>query len=244
MKIAVAGKGGAGKTTVAGTVARELSRAGHSVLALDADTNPMLGISLGVGPEETYRLMAVRQGLDNGEFEHQQSVAALVDAFGTDAPDGVRLVVALRDARVDPGCACCGMTPQQLLGELDGERRTVVRDLEAGLGAIVRAGKADLVLVVVEPSVKSIDVGARIAASAAASEAEVIVVANRIRHESDLEAIRASLGEWEIAVVPEDPTIARADRDGHAPLDVDPGAPGVSALSRLAERLVGQPTRA
>ena len=103
MKIAVAGKGGSGKTTVSGTIARELARAGHSVLALDADTNPMLGISLGVGPEETYRLLSVRQGLDDGTVEHQDSVEGLIEAFGADAPDGVRLIVALRDAHVDPG---------------------------------------------------------------------------------------------------------------------------------------------
>ncbi len=243
MKIAVAGKGGAGKTSVAGTLARELSQAGHSVLALDADTNPMLGISLGVGPEETYRLLAVRQGLDDGTVEHQDSVEAMIDTFGTDAPDGVRLVVALRDALVDPGCACCGMTAQQLLGELDDARRIVICDMEAGLGAVVRTGKSQVVLVVVEPSVKSIDVGVRIAA-ATADEVEVIVVANRVRDEADLEAIRAALGDYEIVVVPEDPAIARADRDGRAPLDVDSGGPGVTAISRLAERLAGQPARA
>lgn len=243
MKIAVAGKGGAGKTTVAGTMARQLSRAGQSVLALDADTNPMLGISLGVGPEETYRLMAVRQGLDDGEVEHQHSVGALIDAFGTDAPEGVRLVVALRDARVDPGCACCGMTPHQLLGELDGERGLVVCDLEAGLGPVVRSGKADVVLVVVEASAKSIDVATRVAAAAAA-ESEVIVVANRVRGQSDLETIDSVLGDYEIAVVPEDPAVAHADREGRAPLDIDPGSPAVDALSRLAVRLVGQPARA
>ncbi len=241
MKIAVAGKGGAGKTTVSGTIARELSRAGHSVLALDADTNPMLGISLGVGPEETYRLLAVRQGLDNGTLEHEQSVEAFVEAFGVDAPDGVRLMVALREANVDPGCICQGITPQQLLGGLEGERQVVVCDLEAGVGAIVRAGKADLVLVVVEPSVKSIEVGARVAAAAAAAETEVIVVANRVRGEADLETIRAELGDWEIAVVPDDPVIARADMEGRAPLDIDAGAPGVSALSDLAQRLAPQP---
>jgi CO dehydrogenase maturation factor len=64
MKIVVAGKGGVGKTTVAGTLARSLGRAGHSVVALDADANPMLGISLGVGPEATDALVAVRQGLE------------------------------------------------------------------------------------------------------------------------------------------------------------------------------------
>ena len=102
MKIAVAGKGGSGKTTVSGTLARQLARQGHSVLALDADTNPMLGISLGVGPEETYRLLSVRQGTDAAP-EHEHTVEGMIDAFGTDAPDGVRLVLALREAHVDPG---------------------------------------------------------------------------------------------------------------------------------------------
>lgn len=103
MKITVAGKGGSGKTTVAGTIARQLGRAGHSVLALDADTNPMLGISLGIGPEETYRMLAVRQGVDEGVVDHEHTVEGMIDAFGTDAPDGVRLVVALREAHIDPG---------------------------------------------------------------------------------------------------------------------------------------------
>ncbi|MBA3422398.1 MAG: AAA family ATPase [Thermoleophilaceae bacterium] len=104
MKIAVAGKGGAGKTTVSGTLARALAREDHEVLALDADTNPMLGVSLGVGPEETERLNAVRQAIDDGEVEHQSTTDALIENCGTDAPDGVRLVVVSRIDRVDPGC--------------------------------------------------------------------------------------------------------------------------------------------
>ena len=102
MKIVVAGKGGSGKTTVSGTLARELARAGHSVLALDADTNPMLGISLGVGAEETYRLLAVRQGTDAAP-EHEHTIEGMIEAFGSDAPDGVRLVVASRLDRANPG---------------------------------------------------------------------------------------------------------------------------------------------
>ncbi len=103
MKIAVAGKGGAGKTTVSGTVARALGRAGHTVLALDADANPMLGISLGVGPERTEALVSVRQSLDDGEAEHQPTGEGIVEAFGADAPDGVRLVVITRIDQYDPG---------------------------------------------------------------------------------------------------------------------------------------------
>lgn len=105
MKIAVAGKGGAGKTTVSGTIARAIAQTGRPVLALDADANPMLGVSLGVGAEKTDLLLAVRQALDAGEVDHEPTVEGMVETFGTDAPDGVRLVVASRIDGYDAGCA-------------------------------------------------------------------------------------------------------------------------------------------
>jgi len=104
MKVVVAGKGGAGKTTVAGTLARLLARDGAQVLALDCDANPMLGVSLGAGMERTELLVGVRQGLDAGETAHEPTVEGMMETFGTDAPDGVRLVVASRIDKVDPGC--------------------------------------------------------------------------------------------------------------------------------------------
>ena len=104
MKIVVTGKGGVGKTVVSGTVARALADAGHRVVALDCDVNPMLGISLGVGPDETERVVAARQALDEGDGDHQPSGEGIVAEFGADAPDGVRLVVVSRIDRVDPGC--------------------------------------------------------------------------------------------------------------------------------------------
>ena len=103
MKVGVIGKGGAGKTTVAGTVARALGQRGASVLAIDADVNPMLGISLGVGPHRTEALVGARQALDEEEAEHQPTAAGIIEAFGADAPDGVRLVVVSRIDRYDPG---------------------------------------------------------------------------------------------------------------------------------------------
>lgn len=104
MKIAVAGKGGSGKTTISGTIARSLARKGHPVLALDCDTNPMLGVSLGVGPEETELLVAARQALDAGDLEHETSPDGIIETFGTSAPDEVRLVVVSRIDRANPGC--------------------------------------------------------------------------------------------------------------------------------------------
>ena len=243
MKIVVAGKGGSGKTTVSGTIARKLARMGHNVLALDADTNPMLGISLGIGPDDTYRMLAVRQGAD-AMPEHDHTIEGMIEAFGMDAPDGVRLVVALREGAVDPGCICQGIMPQQLFGRIEDVDRIVVCDMEAGVGPIVRGGKGDVVIVVAEPSVKSIDVARRAAGAASAEGCEVIVVANRVRDDADADAIRSHFDGHEVVVVPEDPAIAQADEEGRAPIDLDPEAPGVRALLGLAERVGRLPVAA
>lgn len=104
MKLAVVGKGGSGKTTVAAVVSRTLARDGLSVVALDCDTNPNLGISLGVGESETERLVAMRQALDDGDAEHASEWGTLLERFGTDGPDGVRLAVVSRIENPDPGC--------------------------------------------------------------------------------------------------------------------------------------------
>lgn len=239
MKIAVAGKGGVGKTTVSGTLARLLARSGRPVVAIDADVNPMLGISLGLGMEGTERLAAVRQAPKDGDGAHQPTVADIVRELAADAPDGVRLLVASRMDRPDSGCACCGITPDRLLHELDAPGGTVIGDLEAGIGVVTRMqqGAVDVVLVVVNPSPKAIDVARRAADTAVARGSRVLVVANRVRDEDDLALVRAALGEHEIVAVPDDPAIARADEEGRSPLDGERG-PGVDAISRLGERLV------
>ena len=245
MKIAVAGKGGAGKTTVSGTIARALARSGHTVLALDADLNPMLGVSLGVGGEQTELIVAARQAIAEGEAEHAPTIEEVVDRFGADAPDGVRMVIASRVEYMDPGCMCCGVNPVNLVRQLEHGERTVVCDLEAGIGTIERieAGVVDVLIVVANPTGKSLEV-ARRAIEIADGVTEIVVVANRVAGESDLELMREVLGDRELFVIPEDAVIAAADRDGLAPIDLDPASPGVAALVRLAERVAGAPVAA
>jgi CO dehydrogenase nickel-insertion accessory protein CooC1 len=104
MKIAVVGKGGSGKTTTSAVLARTFARSGHSTLALDCDSNPNLGISLGLGEQVTEHLVSVRDAVDAGEQEHAASAEELVERFGVDAPDGVRLAVVTAIQNPQPGC--------------------------------------------------------------------------------------------------------------------------------------------
>ncbi len=246
MKIAVSGKGGAGKTTISGTIARALARSGHEVVAIDADINPMLGISLGLGMDGTERLAGIRQQLSEqraDEAMHEHTIEGLIERFGEPAPDGVRVVVASRVDMPDHGCLCCGVSADRLLREMEAGGRTVLGDLEAGIGVLTRMenGSLDTVLVVANPTPKSIEVARRAAEAAVAREIRVLVVANRVSSEEDLEAIRDVLGEYDMAIVPDDPSIALADAEGRAPIDVDDTSPGVRAIIEISERLVALP---
>lgn len=119
----------------------------------------------------------------------------------------------------------------------------MVADLEAGMGTLTRMGerRVDVVLVVVEPTAKSIEVGSRIAAYVRERGlGRLVVVANRVRGEDDLARIEAAIPGEDVVAVPDDPCIVQADRDGVAPLDLDPGAPAVVALVRLAESLLAE----
>jgi len=63
MKIAVAGKGGSGKTTIAGILARLLAQHGHEVWAIDADSNPNLGATIGVSAEAREKIKPLESGI-------------------------------------------------------------------------------------------------------------------------------------------------------------------------------------
>ncbi len=128
---------------------------------------------------------------------------------------------------------------------MDFSGQVVVADLEAGVGTLTRLGDAgvDLVLIVVEPTPKSVEVGCR-AADLVADKAlgRTVVVASRIRSDDDLTMITKAFPDHEVVPIPDDPAIVQADRNGVAPLDSAPDAPAVQALVRLAEELVPSPS--
>jgi CO dehydrogenase maturation factor len=122
-----------------------------------------------------------------------------------------------------------------------GEEETVIADFEAGIGTLTRLGeqRVDTVLVVVEATPKSIEVGLRAVDLARERLLQrVIIIANRIRGEEDLATIKAAFPGVEVVPVPDDPAIRAADREGVAPIDHSPDAPAVRALVGLAEQLV------
>src|SRR5687767_7274627 len=95
MRIAVVGKGGAGKSVIAGTTARLLARQGRRVLALDSDLLPGLSISLGSGPDPVDPPLnqAAEKG-ENGRWRLRDGVTIVtaVKRYTTEAPDGIRLM--------------------------------------------------------------------------------------------------------------------------------------------------------
>ena len=120
------------------------------------------------------------------------------------------------------------------------DREAVVADLEAGVGTMLRmgSGAVDVAVVVVEASAKSIEVGHRLVELARERQVpRVVVVANRVRDDDDVERLQKEFPDVEVVPVPDEPAVVEADRKGLAPLDLAPDAPGIVALRRLAESL-------
>lgn len=134
------------------------------------------------------------------------------------------------------------MSPEQLLGSAEFDPNdTIIADFEAGVGTLTRLEeqKVDTVVVVVEATPKSIEVGLRAAQLAREKLLQrVVIVANRIRNEQDLAVIHAAFPDLEVVAVPDDDAIREADRYGIAPIDHAPEAPAVRALVGLAEQLL------
>ncbi len=96
MKLAVAGKGGSGKTSISGTMARLLARSGHRVLAIDGDSNPNLALTLGIPPEQMSDLPTLTRDLLDRTPEGARLAKTLEEICATHsvkAPDGVTLLV-------------------------------------------------------------------------------------------------------------------------------------------------------
>ncbi len=244
MKIAVTGKGGSGKTTVSATLARQLSRLGHKVVAVDSDPNPNLGLSLGLPMATVEAMEPILNALLAAGFTHDDPSPdpdELLVRYGVDAPDDVRLVATGKIERPTSSCLCCGShsTTREYFANLPAEDRIVITDLEAGLNDLLWAqpGEGDVVIVVTETSAKSVEIARRACRIAESMGVKrIIAVANRCSDVDDGGRVAEALG-MDVIRVPEDAAVERASLAPAAPLDIDGSSPAMLAIADLATRL-------
>jgi CO dehydrogenase maturation factor len=235
LKLGVVGKGGVGKTTVAGLLARAYAADGRRVVAIDTDSNPNLGLSLGLTLDETEAVPELPRRVVVGSGG-SSSVNELLAQYGRLTPTGPTLLSAIKVVAAGAGCTCGGhATVRNLLADALADVDVTVVDMEAGLEHLSRSGgtlaHADVLLVVCEPTRKSVLTAAR--TKALADELgipHVLGLGNKSRGPDDADYFRASLAAEGIplaGVLPYDADVAVADRLGTSePLPV---APDVSA---------------
>lgn len=248
--LAVAGKGGAGKSVIAGTLARVLARRGHDVLAIDSDPMPGLARSLGIEDPAVPPLLdaAVKPEGERWRLKPGIGPARAISRFSTPAPDGVRLLQlgkAGKDGLVPvDGSVNAFLRVVHRMHEPPSLRAlTVVGDLPAGPRhpAAGFAPYARLYVVVVEPASQSALTARRVARIARDHRgAEVLFVANKVTGDEDLLRVARLLGEEPDVWIPADQAVAVAEHDGAALLDAAPGSPAVAAIERLADAIEGR----
>lgn len=259
MKIAVAGKGGVGKTFISGTLARLLAQDGYNVLAVDADPNINTASALGIPSEVAEKIVplsdneelirektGVAPGKSYGQmFRLTPTVSDIVDKFGVVGPDGVQLLVMGTVKDGGSGCMCPSNALLRVLVQhlLIQREDILVMDMVAGLEHLGRgtARRMDTMLVVVEPRMKSVDTVKRILKLAEDIEVrEVLAVGNKIGSEREKRFVEEKMGELGVpiaAYIPHDEAVAEADMLGEAPIDHNPNSAAIMALAELKNYL-------
>lgn len=248
MRLAVAGKGGAGKTTISATLARLAAADGRCVVAVDADANPNLAAALGMPIELAAAAAPVPPALVSrrpGGPGLVEPVDAVLAAHAVAGPDGVQLVGMGAPAHADEGCLCAAHAViSALLEDLDDADRLVVVDMEASPEHLSRGTvrHVDAVLLVAEPYYRSLETVRRLAALTAELPVPLVaVVANKVRTDQDAQAVAefcARHGLRLAGAVPWSDEVGLADRAGVPLVDWPGGDDVVDAVRRLSAGLL------
>jgi CO dehydrogenase maturation factor len=238
--IALSGKGGTGKTTVSSLLVRSFIDLGEApVLAVDADPNANLHEALGVSVHETLGSMReeafsrnIPPGMNRHDYVRYRFRQSLVESSGFD-------LVAMGRPE-GSGCYCFA---NDLLSEcmlqLEREYRFIIIDTEAGMEHIARGtiGKPDLLLVVSDPGARGLRTIARIreiATQLGLEKEKIHVVFNQYK----TEAAPVDIGEeLPIAIIPEDPSVEKADLAATPVSRIPFDSPARIAVRDLAEKI-------
>ena len=225
MKLGIVGKGGVGKTTTSALISQAYAARGARVIAIDTDSNPNLGMSLGLNWDDMEAVPVLPRALIVGT-DGDMTAQEVIDKYGRETPAGPILLSAIRVLEAGAGCTCSGhASVRNFLGEVLAEQADVTLvDMEAGLEHLSRSGGtlayADVLLVVMEPSRKSVITAARtIALAEELGIPRVYGVGNKARLPEDAEFFTQIAAEYKVplaGIIPMDPAVTDADRDGSA----------------------------
>ncbi len=256
LKIAVAGKGGVGKTLIAGTLAEFFARQGFTVLAIDADPTPNLAVTLGLSVEEASKIVPISENAPLIESKTQTnipgvynlafSVEDIVEQFTARTPYKVNLLVMGTVKSAGAGCMCPANTViRALLHHLIVKRKeAVVTDMEAGLEHMGRgtAEHVETMLVVADSSRKSLETTKKLHDLAKqVGIKECLIVGNKVtgQHEGEYIEGFAKMNRLELlGLVPYDEIILRADMQGETPLKYAEQSNAIAAIRGMGEKLI------
>ncbi|NHI91428.1 MAG: hypothetical protein EAX96_02925 [Candidatus Lokiarchaeota archaeon] len=252
MKIAIAGKGGVGKTTVAGTLARLFGRDGRKVLAIDNDPAMNLYSAIGIKKEdfekiiplsEQTKLIENRTALPGGAFKVNPKVDDIPEKFSIFSSEGIRLIKIGTVETGDSGCMCpANAFIKALLNHLVLDRDDVViMDMEAGVEHLGRgtAKYVDMIIIVVEPGRRSADLAKQIkelAIQLSVDPKRIFIIGNKIsspKEEDFINLIAKELNLEILGMLPYDRNLVDADLNGIAILDYKPDSKIVQVLKDI-----------
>lgn len=247
MRVALVGKGGSGKSAIAGILARALAQQGERILAVDSDPLPGFSLSLGLGmvdaPIPDDAVEEKPEGEPGPRFRLRAGLSALdaVDRYALDAPDGIRFLQFGKLRGHSASLMRSQLAFRQILDDLPPESFSVVGDLPGGTRQPFYgwARYADTVLVVTEPTAKGM-LSARRLARLALGDAQpdrLAAIVNKVIDPGDAELVRARTGLDVLAAVPQDEAVGDAERRGVAVMDEAPDSPAVAVVTSLAHRL-------
>ena len=240
MKIAFAGKGGSGKTTLSSLFVRYLAGQGLPVVAIDADINQHLAEALGAAagpPAMGAHLAQIKEYLRGGDPVH---------ALGVDVPCGARLLATGPFSDDDLGVACyhakTGAVELYLNHLIDGPGEYVVVDCTAGAESFDSGmfTRFDLTVLVAEPARKGIGVYQQWRQYAAGFDVALVVAGNKVQTEQDAEFLREHAGDDLLAWFGHEPAVRAMEQGRPSGLaDLGPGArAGLAAVQAAADAQV------
>lgn len=244
MKIAIAGKGGSGKTTLGGTLARVFAEKGYSVIAVDSDPSMNLHTSLGLeNPtpvSQLKQLINERAVIGEGIYSLNPKVDDIPERYAA-RRGRLRLLVMGTVERGGRGCICPESTfLRALLRHLVLSREEVlILDTEAGFEHLGRkvAESFDLMLVVVEPSMKAVETARHIIKLARdIGIKKLYAIANKIASGEQRELLERELEVEILEHIPFDTKVMEADMK-NVPLAEQEGSEALEKIVGVAGRL-------